>query len=54
MDLLTGYLVRFHTLDYFLWGCVKSNGYTKKPETFEHLEAYIRRFIAKIQPDILR
>ncbi|GFX05673.1 uncharacterized protein TNCV_3197901 [Trichonephila clavipes] len=39
-------------LDYFLWGYVKSLVYADKPQTLDHLEDNIRRFIADIRPQI--
>ncbi|GFX95801.1 transposable element Tc3 transposase [Trichonephila clavipes] len=40
-------------LDYFLWGYVKSLVYADKPETLDHLEDNIRRFIADIRSQML-
>ncbi|GFV62438.1 transposable element Tc3 transposase [Trichonephila clavipes] len=40
-------------LDYFLWGYVKSLVYVDKPQTLDHLEDNIRRFIADIRPQML-
>ena len=40
-------------LDSFLWGYVKSLVYADKPETIDHLEDNIRRFIADIRPQML-
>ncbi|GFW41136.1 DUF4817 domain-containing protein [Trichonephila clavipes] len=40
-------------LDYFLWGYVKSLIYADKPQTLDHLEDNIRRFIADIRPQML-
>ncbi|GFU83473.1 transposable element Tc3 transposase [Trichonephila clavipes] len=40
-------------LDYFLWGYVKSLVYADKPQTLDHLEDNIRRFIAYIRPQML-
>ncbi|GFV31877.1 hypothetical protein TNCV_172151 [Trichonephila clavipes] len=40
-------------LDYFLWGYVKSLVYADKPQTPDHLEDNIRRFIADIRPQML-
>ncbi|GFW28865.1 transposable element Tc3 transposase [Trichonephila clavipes] len=40
-------------LDYFLWGYVKSLVYADKPQTLDHLEDNIRRFIADIRPQML-
>lgn len=37
------------TLDYFLWGCVKSHFYADKPETIAYLIANIRRDLAEIK-----
>ncbi|GFV45069.1 hypothetical protein TNCV_3339171 [Trichonephila clavipes] len=39
--------------DYFLWGYVKSLVYADKPQTLDHLEDNIRRFIADIRPQML-
>ncbi len=39
--------------DYFLWGYVKSQVYTDKPQTLNDLEANIRRVIGGIQPQLL-
>ncbi|GFX90071.1 uncharacterized protein TNCV_2420551 [Trichonephila clavipes] len=41
------------TLDYFLWGYVKSLIYEDKPQTVDHLKDNIRRFIADIRPQML-
>ncbi|GFU90709.1 putative DD41D transposase [Trichonephila clavipes] len=41
------------TLDYFLWGYVKSLVYADKPQTLDHLEDNIRRVIADIRPQML-
>ncbi|GFX06827.1 transposase [Trichonephila clavipes] len=41
------------SLDYFLWGCVKSLVYADKPQTLDHLEDNIRRVIADIWPQML-
>ncbi|GFU87935.1 uncharacterized protein TNCV_1335051 [Trichonephila clavipes] len=38
------------SLDYFLWGYVKSLVYADKPQTLDHLEDNIRRVIADIRP----
>ncbi|GFV60017.1 acidic fibroblast growth factor intracellular-binding protein, partial [Trichonephila clavipes] len=43
----------FTPLDYFLWGYVKSLVYADKPQTLDHLEDNIRRFIADIRPQML-
>ncbi|GFY32546.1 transposable element Tc3 transposase [Trichonephila clavipes] len=40
-------------LDYFLWCYVKSLVYADKPQTLDHLEDNIRRFIADIRPQML-
>ncbi|GFT52252.1 putative DD41D transposase [Trichonephila clavipes] len=40
-------------LDYFLWGYVKSLVYANTPQTPDHLEDNIRRFIADIRPQML-
>ncbi|GFX45357.1 putative DD41D transposase [Trichonephila clavipes] len=40
-------------LDYFLWGYVKSLVYADKPQTLDHLEDNIRRFIADIRPQMM-
>ncbi|GFU91938.1 putative LOC100569746 [Trichonephila clavipes] len=40
-------------LDYFQWGYVKSLVYADKPQTLDHLEDIIRRFIADIRPQML-
>ncbi|GFV30103.1 putative DD41D transposase [Trichonephila clavipes] len=39
-------------LDYFLWGYVKSLVCAYKPQTLDHLEDNIRRFIADIRPQM--
>ncbi|GFV81003.1 putative DD41D transposase [Trichonephila clavipes] len=41
------------SLDYFLWGYVKSLVYADKPQTLDHLEDNIRRVIAEIRPEML-
>ncbi|GFV12335.1 putative LOC100569746 [Trichonephila clavipes] len=41
------------TLDYFLWGYVKSLVYADKPQTLDHLEDNIRRVIADIWSQML-
>ncbi|GFV07074.1 putative transposable element [Trichonephila clavipes] len=41
------------SLDYFLWGYVKSLVYADKPQTLDHLEENIRRLIADIRPQML-
>ncbi|GFU81127.1 transposable element Tc3 transposase [Trichonephila clavipes] len=41
------------TLDYFLWGYVKSLVYADKPQTLDHFEDNIRRVIAYIRPQML-
>ncbi|GFX27131.1 putative LOC100569746 [Trichonephila clavipes] len=41
------------SLDYFLWGYVKSLVYADKPQTLDHLEENIRRVIADIRPQML-
>ncbi|GFX81647.1 transposable element Tcb1 transposase [Trichonephila clavipes] len=41
------------SLDYFLWGYVKSLVYAIKPQTLDHLEDNIRRVIADIRPQML-
>ncbi|GFW95058.1 peptidoglycan-recognition protein 2 [Trichonephila clavipes] len=41
------------SLDYFLWGYVKSLVYADKPQTLDHLEDNIRRVIADIRPEML-
>ncbi|GFS80520.1 putative DD41D transposase [Trichonephila clavipes] len=41
------------TLDYFLWGYVKTLVYADKPQTLDHLEDNIRRVIADIPPQML-
>ncbi|GFW12187.1 putative LOC100569746 [Trichonephila clavipes] len=41
------------TLDYFLWGYVKSLVYADKPQTLDHLEDNIRRVSADIRPQML-
>ncbi|GFW69180.1 DUF4817 domain-containing protein [Trichonephila clavipes] len=41
------------SLDYFLWGYVKSLVYADKPQTLDHLEDNIRRVIANIRPQML-
>ncbi|GFX42355.1 transposable element Tc3 transposase [Trichonephila clavipes] len=41
------------TLDYFLWGYVKSLVYVDKPQTLDHFEDNIRRVIADIRPQML-
>ncbi|GFW12212.1 putative transposable element [Trichonephila clavipes] len=41
------------TLNYFLWGYVKSLVYADKPPTLDHLEDNIRRVIADIRPQML-
>ncbi|GFT91331.1 putative transposable element [Trichonephila clavipes] len=41
------------SLDYFLWGYVKSLVYADKPQTLDHLEDNIRRVIADIRPQML-
>ncbi|GFV48930.1 putative transposable element [Trichonephila clavipes] len=41
------------TLDYFLWGYVKSLVYADKPQTLDSLEDNIRRVIADIRPQML-
>ncbi|GFV19683.1 putative LOC100569746 [Trichonephila clavipes] len=41
------------TLDYFLWGYVKSLVYADKPQTLDHLEDNICRVIADIRPQML-
>ncbi|GFY35798.1 putative LOC100569746 [Trichonephila clavipes] len=41
------------SLDYFLWGYVKSLVSADKPQTFDHLEDNIRRVIADIRPQML-
>ncbi|GFT30037.1 uncharacterized protein TNCV_715081 [Trichonephila clavipes] len=41
------------SLDYFLWGYVKSLVYAVKPQTLDHLEDNIRRVIADIRPQML-
>ncbi|GFV86298.1 putative transposase [Trichonephila clavipes] len=40
-------------LDYFLWCYVKSLVYADMPQTLDHLEDNIRRFIADIRPQML-
>ncbi|GFW40022.1 transposable element Tc3 transposase [Trichonephila clavipes] len=40
-------------LDYFLWSYVKSLVYADKPQTLDHLEDNIRRFIADMRPQML-
>ncbi|GFV97614.1 transposable element Tc3 transposase [Trichonephila clavipes] len=41
------------SLDYFLWGYVKSLVYADKPQTLDHLEDNIRRVSADIRPQML-
>ncbi|GFV71326.1 putative transposable element [Trichonephila clavipes] len=41
------------SLDYFLWGYVKSLVYADKPQMLDHLEDNIRRVIADIRPQML-
>ncbi|GFT12637.1 transposable element Tc3 transposase [Trichonephila clavipes] len=41
------------SLDYFLWGYVKSLVYADKPQTLDHLEDNIGRVIADIRPQML-
>ncbi|GFV56365.1 putative DD41D transposase [Trichonephila clavipes] len=41
------------TLDYFVWGYVKSLVYADKPQTLDHLEDNIRRVIADIRLQML-
>ncbi|GFX16955.1 hypothetical protein TNCV_2519321 [Trichonephila clavipes] len=41
------------SLDYFLWGYVKSLVYADKPQTLDHLEDNIRRVVADIRPQML-
>ncbi|GFY34332.1 paramyosin [Trichonephila clavipes] len=41
------------TLDYFLWGYVKSLVYADKPQTLDHLEDNIHRVIVDIRPQML-
>ncbi|GFX91673.1 uncharacterized protein TNCV_3682591 [Trichonephila clavipes] len=41
------------SLDYLLWGYVKSLVYADKPQTLDHLEDNIRRVIADIRPQML-
>ncbi|GFY09518.1 putative LOC100569746 [Trichonephila clavipes] len=41
------------SLDYFLWGYVKSLVNADKPQTLDHLEDNIRRVIADIRPQML-
>ncbi|GFW61328.1 putative DD41D transposase [Trichonephila clavipes] len=41
------------SLDYFLWGYVKSLAYADKPQTLDQLEDNIRRVIADIRPQML-
>ncbi|GFV72336.1 DUF5641 domain-containing protein [Trichonephila clavipes] len=41
------------SLDYFLWGYVKSLVYADKPQTLDHLEDNTRRVIADIRPQML-
>ncbi|GFX97684.1 transposable element Tc3 transposase [Trichonephila clavipes] len=41
------------SLDYFLWGYVKSLVYAEKPQTLDHLEDNIRRVIADIRLEML-
>ncbi|GFV95476.1 DUF4817 domain-containing protein [Trichonephila clavipes] len=41
------------SLDYFLWGNVKSLVYADKSQTLDHLEDNIRRVIADIRPQML-
>ncbi|GFS77239.1 transposable element Tc3 transposase [Trichonephila clavipes] len=41
------------SLDYFLWGYVKSLVYADKPQTLDYLEDNIRRVIADIRPQML-
>ncbi|GFV48963.1 putative LOC100569746 [Trichonephila clavipes] len=41
------------TLDYFLWGYVKSLVYADKPQMLDHLEDNIHRVIADIRPQML-
>ncbi|GFW70151.1 uncharacterized protein TNCV_2216031 [Trichonephila clavipes] len=41
------------SLDYFLWGYVKSLVYADKPQTLDRLEDNIRRVIADIWPQML-
>ncbi|GFU23074.1 putative transposable element [Trichonephila clavipes] len=41
------------TLEYFLWGYVKSLVYADKPQTLDHLEDDIYRVIADIRPQML-
>ncbi|GFU08706.1 transmembrane protein KIAA1109 [Trichonephila clavipes] len=41
------------SLDYFLWGYVKSLVYADKLQTLDHLEDNIRRVIANIRPQML-
>ncbi|GFV58427.1 uncharacterized protein TNCV_4036021 [Trichonephila clavipes] len=40
------------SLDYFLWGYVKSLVYADKPQTLDHLEDIIRRVISDIRPQM--
>ncbi|GFU31460.1 putative DD41D transposase [Trichonephila clavipes] len=40
-------------LNYFLWAYVKSLVYADKPQTLDHLEDNIRRYIADIRPQML-
>ncbi|GFU31485.1 transposable element Tc3 transposase [Trichonephila clavipes] len=42
------------TLDYFLWGYVKSLVYADKPQTLDHMEDNISRVIADIWPQMLK
>ncbi|GFX79069.1 retrovirus-related Pol polyprotein from transposon 412 [Trichonephila clavipes] len=41
------------TLDYFLWGYVKSLVYADKPQTLDHLVDNIHRVIADMRPQML-
>ncbi|GFV59406.1 transposable element Tc3 transposase [Trichonephila clavipes] len=41
------------SLDYFLWGYVKSLVYADKPQMLDHLKDKIRRVIADIRPQML-
>lgn len=41
------------SMDYFLWGYVKSLIYANKPQTLDHLEINIRHVIADIRVQLL-
>ena len=39
---------------FFLWGCVKSHGYTDKPASFDALKENIEAFICEIPAEMLK